>query len=188
MSYRDRDDFAKETGETLRTIRGMVRRFAIALTQGKNSIWQFVGVRSPIAGDEVRQLEVFPGIGFFSRPSQSGRPEAIATAIAGAAKGLVAVATRDEKTLQAITSALPNGELAEDETIVYSGAALVHVRANGTVEIRTPGPGTPLPLATLKDIVELREWIASHSHPSNGSAPNPPDVPTPSGTTVLKAK
>lgn len=189
MSYRDSEDHAKETGETLRTIRGMIRRLAVKLTDGVR--WQLLGVRSPTGGDEVIDLEVFPGIGFYSRPPASGAPEAIANAIAGAPKARVVVATRDEKTRQAIVKALPGGALAEDETIVYSGAALIHIRANGTVEIRTPG-GAAVPLATLADVQALRAWANTHVHTS-AAAGNPTTVPTvlaaaPVGTTKLKGE
>lgn len=185
MSYRDREDFARETGETLRTIRGMVRRFVVTLTSGLR--WQALGIRSPTGGDEVVQLETFPGIGFYARPASSGKPEAIAVAISGAAKARVIIASRDADAQATAEAALADGELAEGETLVYTPTGVIHMRANGTVEIRSLG-GTAKELATKQDVEELRNWAEDHTHPGNGSKPDPPSPPNPSGTTVLKAE
>jgi hypothetical protein len=188
MSYRDRQDHAKETGETLRSLRGMVRRLAITLTDGV--LWQLLGQRGGQGGDEVIHLEVFPNIGFYSRPPKTGKPEAIAVAIAAAAKGRVVVGTRDLKTLKEIEAELPGGKLDENETVIYCGAVFIHLRANGTVEIRTPGGGSVNPVSLLKDIVALRNWAATHTHSgvttgmgASGAPISAP--PTPQGSEVL---
>ncbi len=189
MTYRDREDFAKETGPTERTLRGMIRRMVITLTD--KVLWQLLGQRGGQGGDEVIDVEVFPGIGFFARPPASGKPEAIVAAIAGAAKARVAIATRDEKTRQEAVAALPNGELGEGEVLVYTPVALIHVRANSTVEIRTLG-GTAEKLPTWADFTALRTWIQNTmviATPSGNSTPGTTTAPpTPAGTTVLKAQ
>lgn len=191
MSYRDGNDFAKQTGETLRTIRGMIRRLAVKLTDGV--LWQLVGQRGGQGGDEVVHLEVFPGIGIYARPPASGAPEAIAAAIAGAPKARVVIATRDEATRQAVVAALPDGEIGEGETIVYTPSVVIHLRANNTVEIRTLA-GTAKRLLTEDDAQALKGAIenAGTTGGDGGAAfkvallENLEDWPA--GTTVLKAE
>jgi phage gp45-like len=195
VTWRGSEDFARETGEVLRLMRGMNRKVAITLTDGAK--WQVVGQRGGQGGDETLRVEAFTGIGFYSRPPASGNPEAIATAIGGA-KTLALVAQRDEATRQAVV-----GDLAEGETAVYNDKALIVVKADGTVEIRLAG-GVALPLATKQDLQILRSAIntAVISVGAGGAATintacdvavaalvPPPTPPTwPIGTTQLKAQ
>lgn len=104
---------------------GAVRRMAISFTQ--NVLWQLAGVRSYDGSQETRQVEPFSGIGFYSRPSSSGAPEAIAVMV-GDANAPVIVATRDEK-----TRAASAGDLAPDESAMFTTTARVRIAANGTV-------------------------------------------------------
>lgn len=130
MSRRGSEDFAEETRDAARLLRGMHRRMAI--TRTSSTKWQLLGQRGGQGGDERIELELFPGIGVYARPPATGRPEAVTAAIGGA-KTSVIVATRDEKTRQAVAKSI-----AEDETIVFNSGVIVLLKANGTVEIRTP--------------------------------------------------
>jgi hypothetical protein len=114
---------------------GAVRRMAITVS-GAKAIWQLSGFRMPDGSTETRQAEVFAGIGFFARPAAGGKPEAIALMI-NDAKTPIVVAVRDEATRAQVA-----GELAADETMLFNSQAVVHAKANATVEIRTP-TGTP---------------------------------------------
>jgi phage gp45-like len=177
------------TDPVIRALIGAIRRMVVTVTS--RALWQVTGYE--IDGTtETQQAEPFSGIGFYARPAASGKPEAIVVSAAGA-KSPAIVATRDEKTRAAVA-----GGLAADEAIVFSSAAVVHVRANGTVEIRTPG-GSAVPLATLADVQALREAFNSHVHvltiaaaPGSGgtgtAAPTATPAPAPAGTTVLKGQ
>src|SRR5690606_8766430 len=134
--------------------------------------------------------EVFAGIGFASRPATNGTPEAIVVNVGGA-KVPVIVATRDHRTLKAVLADL--GELEAGSTLVHNGAAVVYVRANGTVEIRTPR-GTARRLATLEDVEAFRDDLDGHEHtyvpPGGGSSTTTggPSVTAPRGTSVLRGE
>lgn len=185
MTYRTGEDHAKETGDVLRLLRGMVRRMVVTLTSAAR--WQLLGQRGGVGGDETVQLEPFTGIGFYSRPPSSGNPEAAVAAIGGTATSVV-VATRDEKTRQAVA-----GDLQEGETAVYNDKAIIIVKADSTVEIRLVG-GVAIALPTLADVQAIRNALNGHTHtyiPGTGSPTLTtvnPVVPAPSGTTVLKAQ
>lgn len=137
MTWRTSEDLKNEVRDIAgRFLRGLVRRFAITLTDGTK--WRFSGMRSSSGGDETPDLEVFPGVGIYARPpSSGGNPEAIAIAVGGA-KHRVAIATRDEATRQAALA----DDVQPDETCVYNGSARVYVKAGGMVEIRLHGGTT----------------------------------------------
>lgn len=149
MSYRDRDDFAKETGPTQRLLRGMIRKLVVTLSDGAR--WQFLGQRGGQGGDEVITAEPFTGIGFYSRPPADGKPEAIAVAVGGA-KHLAVVATRDEETRRKVA-----GDLDEGETQIHSTGAIVRVKES-KIEARTAS-GNAAPVATLQDLRNLYEAL-----------------------------
>jgi len=182
-------DLNRVTDPDGRRVTGAIRRMAIKVTS--QVLWQLIGYKVG-ARTETRPAEPFTGIGFYSRPPANGKPEAIVVFAAGA-KSPAVVATRDEKTRAAIA-----GGIAEGETIVYSGAAIVYVR-NNTVEIRLAN-GVAVPLATKADVDALIATFNAHTHlvaalPSTGLPP--PTIPTllptglaaPSvGTSVLRGQ
>jgi len=189
MTYRTSEDFAQETSPFRRLMRGMIRHFAITLTQ--STLWQVLGQVGGQGGDETIEIEPFTGIGFYSRPPNSGNPEAIATAIGGT-DAMAIVATRDEATRQAVA-----GDLAEDETMTFNTLTVVYHRQSGVVEIRAPN-GVAFALPTLADYNALREAYNAHTHTvattgsasaqSGSAAATSSTVGPPSGTTVLKAQ
>lgn len=138
----------------LARLRGLVRRMIATATSLPR--WQLRGVRGADGADEVVQAEVFQGIGFAARPPASSSAEVITVNVDGQAKAPVVVAARDEKTAAAVRAAI--GGLGRGDTLVYNAAAIVLLRASGTVEIRSPG-GVAAELATLADLVALRTAI-----------------------------
>ncbi len=168
-------------------LRNMVRRFVVSV--GHGAVWKLLGIRGLDGEDETVTAEVFQGIGIASRPAADGEPEAIVVNVGGA-KVPVIVATRDQRTLAGVLASL--GELEAGSTLIFTAGAVVYVRANGTVEIRSPG-GAAAALATKADIDALKTYISTHTHSgvtagaavSGVPAAAPPNA---TGTTVLKAQ
>lgn len=170
-------------------LKNLVRRFVVTATAGP--LWKLLGIRG-LEGDETNTVEVFHGIGIAARPPTTGTPEAIVVNVGGA-KAPVIVSTRDWKTLKSVLDQLPGDDLEAGSTLVYAGGAIVWVRANGTVEIRTPS-GTAVPLATKADVDAIRDALNGHTHtyvPGTGTPTTTtinPSVPASIGTTVLRGQ
>lgn len=129
---------------------GAVRRMAIRLTA--RALWQLAGYT--IDGFvEAIKAETFTGIGISARPPVGSRADAIVLNVRDA-KTPVVVGARDEGTRAAVV-----GNLAADETAIYNSAALVHVKADGTIEARSKS-GAAVPLATKEDLEKLKAAIA----------------------------
>lgn len=132
MTRKGPADFGDEIGPAARAAAGAIRRMIVTLTS--RALWQIAGHRLLDNTTETRDAEVFSGIGFYSRPPTSGSPEAIVlfpgSLGGGPAAGPVIVGLRDEKTRQAIA-----GSIAVDETMMFNGASVVHIKATGIVAI-----------------------------------------------------
>jgi hypothetical protein len=115
---------------------------------------------------------------------------------------LVAIATRDEKTRQALFAEA--GELADDETAVYNSQCLVVLKADGSVEVRLAG-GAAVSLATKADVDAIKDYLRAQFDPATGHthkavvpaqttqiAESPGGFggtcPAPAGTSVLKGQ
>jgi phage gp45-like len=196
MTYRSSEDFAQETSAFRRYVYGMIRRFAITLTDAAR--WQLLGQRGGAGGDEIlSDVEAFTGIGFYSRPpSSGGNPEAIGVGVGGT-RTTVIVAARDEATRQAVA-----GDLPPDSAAMFNTRAILVINPDGTVEIRTPS-GTAVELALKSDVEAVDNKYANHLHGAAGApttgplsvfTPGAPPVAVPLtpadivGTTVLKAQ
>lgn len=131
MSRHGPKEFGDQVSPQTRNILGQLRRMVVSLTT--RALWQVVGHRLLDNTTETRDAEVFSGIGFYSRPSASGNPEAIVIFQGGAANPVI-VATRDEKTRAAVA-----GSLAAGETAIFNSASIVVLKANGDIEIRSSG-------------------------------------------------
>lgn len=191
-------DRANETGDLARRVGGLVRRMAVGVTS--RTFWQVIGHILPFDPNKKREThdaEVFQGVGIVARPPDGSKTETIVVFPGGASQPVI-VGSRDLKTARAAV-----GELAADETAIYTSAAIVIIKANGTVEIRTSG-GAAVPLATKADLEKLETAIAgavplagdggatlkaqiltgtpTSLHGVSGAAP------WPVGTTVLKAE
>lgn len=175
---------AERTDPLVNRVAGMIRRMAIQTTA--RALWQLVGYRNPDGTNETMPVEQFGGIGFYARPPASGKPEAIVVMVGGPTSPAI-VATRDEATRAAMV-----GNLESDETAVYSSKAVVLIKADGTVEIRSK-TGVAVPLATKADVEALRAWAAAHTHAVN-LTPTPLAIPSPAlpplvtGTTKLRGE
>jgi phage gp45-like len=121
------EQLARSTDPALVRAFGMIRRFVITLTD--TAIWQIAGVLMP-DGRETMRAEVFGGVGIHARPPASVEAEAI-VAMGGDATNPVIVGLRDEKTRSASA-----GDLEADETALFNTLARVHVKADGTIELR----------------------------------------------------
>lgn len=184
-----------------RSLVGAIRRMAIKLTS--KALWQLVGHTLPDGRTETRNADVFSGIGFYARPAADDRPEAIVLFPGASAGAPVVVATRNEDARKAIEAVLNAGAgLAEGEAVVYGAGALIHIKADGTVEIRTPG-GAAVPLATKADIDAVATFLKKqfdtalgHTHASVGAPPTAGTglngtgfaVPAAAGTLKTKAE
>lgn len=137
MSARGPGDFAEAVSSVARDAMGRVRRMAVTLTN--SAIWQVAGHVLLDKTRETRKAEVFGGIGIYARPpATGGTPEAIVVFPGGPEQAIIA-ATRDEATRRAVFKLA--GEIADGETAIYSvaTAAVIILKANGTVEIRAAG-------------------------------------------------
>jgi hypothetical protein len=135
-------------------------------------------------GEILSNVEAFTGIGFYARPpSSSGTPEAIGVGVGGNGPPLI-IAVRDEATRQARV------RQPADSTAVFNTKAVVAISPDGTVEIRLVG-GAAVKLATLADVQALAAFVQKMPLPVSGGTaglPAPISVPTPTGTTVLRAQ
>lgn len=191
MTDRSREELNAEIGARARKVAGTIRRFAVTLTS--RPFWQVVG-HLLVDGKtrETWDAEVFSGVGFYARPPADGKPEAIAVFVGGGGAPIV-VATRDEATRQAVFKLA--GELGAGDAAMFSPAAVVIARANGTVEIRTPS-GSAAPLATKADLATLKLAIENAVVVANDGGASLQETIVaaldlamwPSGTTVLKAE
>jgi len=162
-----------------RRVKAMIRRMRPLKTAG--ALWRLAGYAGEVDAEGV---ELFSGIGFYSRPGSSGKPEVVVNKIGGASGHPVVVATRDESI---------RVELDEDETAIFNSASIVKIKADGTIEVGSRG-GTPVPLATLADVEAIRNDLNGHEHtyvPSGGGTALTtlgPSVTAPSGTAKLKGE
>lgn len=123
------EDFARTISPEARAFRGSVRRYAVRFTEGTH--WQMTGHK--LDGDtETKGLEVFSGVGFYSRPKAKAKAEAIAARI-GDAQHMVVVATRDEA-LRRLYKAELEGD--PDLAAMFNTATIAIIKPDGTVEIR----------------------------------------------------
>ncbi len=176
-------ELAAAVSGAARDLLGRIRRFGI--TRTTSAIWQVVGHVLLDKTRETRDAEVFPGVGFYARPPASGTPEAIVVFPGGAGNPIIA-ATRDETTRRAVFNLA--GELAPGETAVFNASAVVILKADGSIEIRSAG-GVALPVPTLAYFNAMRATYAAHTHldPATGSTGVPSNViAAPVGTTKAK--
>lgn len=168
---------------------GAIRRMAITLTA--KALWQLTGFSLGDGNQETFNAEAFGGIGFYARPPASGKPEAIAVSVGGA-KTMVIIGVRDEATRSSVA-----GSIDQDEAMMFGSQAVVYVKKDGTVEIRTPS-GVAFPLALKSDVASLATTFNAHTHPFVGvTAGSPGTTATilpanvalpPTGTSVLKGQ
>lgn len=191
MSYLGKDDLAAQIGEFRRFVHGMIRRMKVLATDGP--LWRVLGHNGGSGGDETIDLAPYTGIGIYARPpADGGQPEVLMVALGGA-KAVVAVGARDEATRREMAALQP------DETAIFTSKAIVVIKADGTVEIRSKeGTASPVtPIATTAQIMTaLTNAIATLGGATVGgitltalkNALLTLDLAWPTGTTVLNAE
>lgn len=136
---------------------------AVRLTS--RPLWQVVGHILLDNSTETRNVEVFTGVGFYARPHDNGRAEAIVIATGGSAGHFVAIATRDEDTRKKVAA-----DLAENETQMHNDVAILRIKADGSIEARTAA-GVAVKLPTLADVTKIGTAIAGATiAPGDGGA------------------
>jgi hypothetical protein len=162
-------EWADTNSPARREVFGAIRRMAITLTS--RALWQLIGHDLPDGRKEARPANVFSGIGFFARPKATDRAEAIVLFPGAGAGHPAIVAMRNEDARKIIEAALNAGAgLAEGETVAYGAAALLHFKADGTLEARTPG-GVAVELALKTDVSKIETAIAGATiTPNDGGA------------------
>lgn len=174
----------------------------MAVTLTTRALWQVVGHLLLDGSRETRDAEVFGGAGVAARPGGSNIEAIVVFPGEGASSPLL-IAVRDEEMRRALVAALAGGQLERGEIALGAGvdgsiAALLHVRAGGTIEARTPG-GTALELTPK---AELERFLAAldAAIAMLGGAVAAPELaalktaleallpPWPAGTTVLKGE
>jgi hypothetical protein len=198
MTWRGPQEHANETDPEARSLRGMIRRALIGLTQAGGvaaGIWQVLGPKFEGKRD-TQQAEAWQGIGFASRP-RAGHGEAIVVAVGAAGKATggapAIVATRDEGLRQ-----LAAAVLGEDETATFNSKATVAITAGGAIEARSIG-GTAHDLALKADVQAIRGAITTAINALTAAVQPSPElaalaaaldaiVTWPVGTTVLKGE
>lgn len=167
-------------GRATRWVRSLLRKMSVRTSVG--GLWGLLGY-----DDELDDgVPLFPGIGFFSRPSASSDAEVVVVKIGGSHDHPVIVATRDEDT---------RVELDEDETAIFNSTSIVKIKADGTIEIGSRG-GTAVPLALKSDVQEVIDAMANAvvmAQDGGASlkatfASEIASSGTPSGTTKLKGE
>jgi hypothetical protein len=177
---------AKATDPDANARRGSVRRMIVS--RAGAVLWQLVGFAVGQRKETTRGVEVFHGVGFTAIPSKDGKPEAIVLNVVDAAAPVI-VAARDEKTRAAVVPS----DLGAGDTCVFGDGAIVVLRSNGTVEIRTP-QGAAKRLLTVDDGAALKNAISSAAVvATDGGAALKTNILAnlttwPVGTTVLKAE
>lgn len=184
-------EHAQEVSNFAREVAGMIRRMVVGVTS--TTFWQVLGDELLDGKIWTKDAEVFQGVGVVARPPEGASVETVVVFPAGGAAQPIVVGARDVATARAAV-----GELEPDETAIYTSAAIVVIKAGGTVEIRTPG-GTAVPLATKDDLDKLMTAISTAITAMGGAGPAPELaalrtalqalIPLwPVGTTVLKAE
>jgi phage gp45-like len=141
------EDFANAIGEFRRTMRGLVRRVKVDLTDA-GGFWRVLGHTLFDPTDrEGRDVANYPGIGIAARPPVDAGAEAIVVNVGGQNNPAI-VATRDEATRAKVD------DVATDETAIYNSSARVHVKVDGSIEARTHA-GTASQLVTMDDFNAL---------------------------------
>lgn len=127
-------EFADAIGKEVRDALGRLRRMAVSLTS--RALWQVTGHLLLDKRVEARDVEPFMGVGFYARPKAGNRVDAIVHFPNGAAYP-AAIAFRDEDTRSKVAA-----DLNENETQVHNDVCVVRLKANATIEVRTPSGAT----------------------------------------------
>ncbi len=183
MTLRPESRLREPLSKGVNMVKAMIRRMTV--TASSLALWTLEGYRD----EQDEGVEVFSGIGFYSRPGPNGDPEVVVVKMGGKTAHGVIVGTRDE-TLRRTLTAIK--DMLEDETAIFNSRARVHVLADGTVVV-DDGSGA-VELALKSDVDTIQGELDGHEHtylPGTGGATLTtlgPSVTAPAGTTILKGK
>lgn len=124
-------ELAEAVGLGQRELAGKIRRMIVSRASGAR--WQVQGHELLDGTIETRDVDVFAGVGFASRPSADEDVEAIVANVGGAGQPTI-IAARQEGVRRSVA-----GDLEADESQVHNSDTIIRIRANGTVEIRAAG-------------------------------------------------
>lgn len=176
---------------------GVIRRMTVRVTS--KPFWQVVGaLLLDGVTREVRESEVFSGVGFYARPKQGSNVDAIIGYEDGAQNPYI-IATRDEGTRRKVAK-----DCAQDETMAFNTQALLHITKAGKVLAYLAGHlADAVGLAKASELNNLRAFVVQqfsapgHTHGVSGAVTDsvvpvvlPVVAPTTAypGTTVLKGQ
>lgn len=183
-------EFSRVTDPLLARLSTMLRRYQVARAWGKARgwAWELLGPQVGRTGVQRERItaDTYQGIGIRAIPAADSRPEVVVLHV-GSATEAVVVAMRDAVSEQ---RSVPD-DLAAGELVIFGPAAtapIIHVRHDGTVEIKLPG-GVARRLAFADEVNAVATFVNGLSVGGTGSAPIPPNtVPRAAGTTVLKGQ
>lgn len=123
---------AEEVGKTARDLAGKIRRMIV--TRTNSARYQVQGHDLDIIGGDVEthEADVFGGVGFEARPSEDSVVEAIVLFPGGGGNPIIT-----QQRQEAVRRAL--AKLAADESRAFNTLAVVHIKADGTIEIKEHG-------------------------------------------------
>lgn len=192
--YRYAKDAREEhAGKRAREVHGMVSVRELAEHTGQRA--EAAGREALDGTSEDDEIEIFGQAGIVARPEANAAVESLVLLV-GASGDHAAVAAQIDSTRATVIDATG---LEPDETIVYTSQSVVHIKADGTVEVRSIG-GTAVALATKADVDAIKSWLDLHIHntptgfssiPVDGTplpGGTPDTAPAPTGTTILKAE
>jgi hypothetical protein len=175
-------DWRDETSTWSRKLAGLVRRVAVNMTQG--TTWQAIGHILLDGNKETLDAEVFPGIGFWSRPAADANAEAIVAFPGGPANPAI-VATRDE----ALRKKMVQGDGNQDETYLFNSRVVLRFSNSGLIQAYLLGGPVPVPLALKSDVDGAITAHNGHTHTDpQGGVTGPPNTTAPAsvGSSVLR--
>lgn len=181
-------DWAGNESAETRSMYGRLRRMVLGVTS--RLLWQLIDHVGLDGKRGTRDAEVFNGAGMIARPGGRNAEAIVFFQGQGASDPLI-IAIRDQQMAAALQAALTGGELGAGEVALGAGTegsveCLVHLRTDGTVEIRTP-------TGEAKSLVTF-ETFMRHGHPTAPTgpvtppAPIAPDVEPLAGTDVIKGE
>lgn len=179
----------------------VIRRMTVRVTS--KPFWQAVGaLLLDGVTREVRDSEVFSGVGFYARPKQGSNVDAILAFEDGAQNPYI-IATRDEGLRRRVFP--KNAPLGQDETAAFNTQAVMHIKAGTILAYLVGQIASAVGLAKASELNNLRAFVVQqfsapgHTHTlvsggtvTTGVVPVVLPVAAPAtaypGTTVLKGQ
>jgi hypothetical protein len=212
MFYRNQQGAREEyAGKRNRMIRGMISRREVYVPESNGMVVTLLGRQAADGSFEEDRADALSPPGFVANPHEYSTVEAICNFVGADGDHPVCAGMLDHRRYEIVDKV----GLQHDETLIYTTKAIVKIKVDGTVEIRSVD-GTAAPLAFKSDVDALQtrvdaleQALLTHVHVTGlPTAPTstpvqpyvgtvPPAVPLPlvpttpaviSGTSKLKAE